>query len=145
MLCEEHPVDALLRMESFKRKILACNRTWPGYPNTLVHANFCNSLPREYDFQKQLPKSREGDVTREAIITVIRDWYESPEFEPFRKKRKKTSEDQAFMASGMNSRHGGGPDGDGEGGQGEGENDDGGHNNSGGGSAGGRGAAGARG
>ena len=47
-----------------------------------------NAIPREYDFQKQLLESRERAVTRDAIVMVTRDRYESPEFEPFRKKKR---------------------------------------------------------
>ena len=54
MTCEEHPVDALLRMESLQRKILPSNRTWSDYPDALARAKFVNTLPREYDFRKKL-------------------------------------------------------------------------------------------
>ena len=35
MSCEEHPVDALLRMKSLQRKILSSNRSWSDYPDAL--------------------------------------------------------------------------------------------------------------
>ena len=47
-------------------------------------------------------------MTREVIVTVTRDWYELPEFEYLRKKKKKPSGDQDFMANGSNSLHGDG-------------------------------------
>ena len=35
---EECPVDSLLSMESLQRKIISSNRTWYGYPDSLVGA-----------------------------------------------------------------------------------------------------------
>ena len=77
--CEDHLVDALLRMESLHRKILSSKRTWSDYPDTFVPEKFDNAFPGEYGFQRQLLKSREGHMTREATVTVTRDQYESPE------------------------------------------------------------------
>ena len=71
-------MDSLLKMESLQRKIMSSNRTWSDQPDALVRANFINALPREYDLQKQLLRSREGNVTREAIVAVTGDRYESP-------------------------------------------------------------------
>ena len=77
----------------------------------LVRAKCVNALPEEYDFQKQFLMSREGGVTREAIVTVTRDRYKSPEFEPFRNKKKRSSGDRVLMANRSNSRPTGGRDG----------------------------------
>ena len=74
MSCEEHPVDALLRMERLQRNILSSNRTSSDYLDALVRTKFSNALPRAYDFQKQLLKGRKRGVTREAIVTVTRNW-----------------------------------------------------------------------
>ena len=91
MSCEKHPVDALLRMENLQRKIISSNRTCSNYPDALVSTKFVNVLLREYDFQKQLLKSREGEMTRKVIVvTVAQDRYDSPEFEPSREKKKET-------------------------------------------------------
>ena len=111
MSCEEHTVDALLRMEILERNIVSSNRTWSDYPDALVRTKFVNALQREYNFQKQLLESREGGDTREAFVRMIRDRYELPEFESFRKKKNRPSVDQAFMANGLNFRHGGGRSG----------------------------------
>ena len=73
MSYEEHPVDALLKIESLQRTILSRNIIWSDYPDVLVRAKFVNALPREYDFQKQMLNSQEGGVSREAIVTVKQD------------------------------------------------------------------------
>ena len=75
-------------MESLQRKILSSNRTISDYPDALVRAKFDNALPRENDFQKQLLKSQEEGINRETIVRGTRNRYESPEFEPFRKKKR---------------------------------------------------------
>ena len=54
---EEHPVDGLLRMKSFQRKILSSIRTWSDWPDALVRTKLVNALPEKYDFQKKLLKS----------------------------------------------------------------------------------------
>ena len=72
-------------------------------------------------------------MTREVTVTVTRHLYELPDIEPLRKRKKRSSVDQAFMAKGWNSRHGGGRGGGGGRGRGGGGDNDGGRTNSGGG------------
>ena len=78
-------------MESLGRKIMSSNRTWSDYPDAPVHAKCFNALPREYNFQKHLLKSREGGGSRKAIVMVTRDRYQSPGLKPFRKVESRPS------------------------------------------------------
>ena len=91
-----------------------------------VVGKFGNTLPREYDVQKQILEEREYGFSREAVVSLVQKRFEPSAYKQLRRSKLKSGEDQVFAVTGegknypgrVGSRHGSKTPGGAQGGRG---------------------------
>ena len=83
---EKDPISQLVDLESTARML----RNYPDFRHlneALVLSKFVSALPDEYDIQRQMLESMEGDLSQKTVVSTARAKYESAAFQKNRGNR----------------------------------------------------------
>ena len=99
------PTLKLLEMEDIPRSLRSSHSQWRHLTESYVIGKFVNTLPREYDMQKQMLEEREDGFSREAVLSSVQKRFDTSAYKQLRRSKPKSGEDQAFAVTGVGKNH----------------------------------------
>ena len=102
----DDPTLKLWEMEDIARSFCLSHLQGQHLIESYAIGKFVNSLPREYDIQKQMLEEREDGFSCETIVSSVQKRFESSAYyKQLRRSKPKSVEDQPYAVTGGGKNH----------------------------------------